>query len=204
MIHQPGALTMIVAQQPDVTDKFTTHLIRVTAKGLVSEGRFPRSELEDVIQELQLALIEQSGNFDPEKATWTTFVKTVVRLAAITLRRRRYAGRRSIPSDTISLNAAVKDADGKTSELGFLLSEEDYHRSRGREFVGHTELVNRACDVQGVLDRLTDDQREICELLKEHPVSEVARLLGISRKKLQLRIDAMREQFREAGLEACF
>jgi RNA polymerase sigma factor (sigma-70 family) len=200
MFHQPGALTMTVAQQPDVTDKFSTHLIRVTAKGLVSEGTFPPSDLEDVIQDLQLALIEQAGNFDPDKATWCTFVKTVIRSAAISLRRHRYAGRRSAPPDAVSLNALLQDADGQPAELGSLVSEEEYRTGRGQDFVSHTEQVELALDVQAVTDGLSDELREICELLKLHSVSEAARMMGMSRKKMLLRVEELRAHFRNAGL----
>lgn len=80
---------MSVTYAPDVTDKFCTNLIRRTARSLVGDGTFPRSDLDDVIQDLTLALLEQAVNFDAEKACWSTFVKKVVRDAGISLRRRQ-------------------------------------------------------------------------------------------------------------------
>lgn len=194
---------MTVAHAPDVTDKFSTHLIRATAKDLVSEGTFPPADLEDVIQNLRLALIEQADNFDPEKASWCTFVKTVIHSAAISLRRHRYAGCRSLPSDAVSLNARIEDVDGQPAELGSLVCEEEYRTGRGQDTVSQTEQVDLALDVQLVTEGLADELREICELLKLHSVSQAARIMGMSRKKMLLRMEELRAHFRDAGLADC-
>lgn len=187
----------------NLTDQFSTHLIRATARELVREGTFPASDLDDVMQDLRLALVEQAGNFDPEKAAWSTFVKTVVRLAAISLRRRRYAACRAAPPDLVSLNVLCDDGDGEPAELGMTISEEEHRTGLGLDHVSHTEQVDLALDVQQATAGLSDELRAICELLQFHSISETARRLGLSRKKLQMRMEELRRHFREAGLAEC-
>jgi len=79
---------MSAATVPDVSDRFTTDFIRKTARALIDDGHFARAEMGDLVQELTLAVIESlKNNFDPSRARWTTFVKTVVRRRATSLLR---------------------------------------------------------------------------------------------------------------------
>ena len=106
-----------MANVPDVTDRFTTQFVRKTAKTLIVDGFFERSEYRDLIQDLTLAVLEGlARNYDPERAKWTTFVKTVVTKRAISLCRAQTAECR----DEVvgSLSSPVSDEDGQMVSLG--------------------------------------------------------------------------------------
>ena len=51
---------MTVIHAPDVTDKFTTQRIRRAAQALVADVTYPSSQLDDLIQDMSLALLEQA------------------------------------------------------------------------------------------------------------------------------------------------
>lgn len=191
---------MIVLHAPDVTDKFTTQLIRRTAKMLVGDGTFPASDLDDVIQELRLALIEQAGNFDPARARWSTFVKTVVRLTAATLRRKQRADFRQAEAGFASLNVMIPDEDGQLVEMGATVGEEEHRTGLGQDFFNHADQVNVALDVQAAIATLPAELQEIAERLKRQSVCEMARELGVSKTTLNRRVAEIREHFRRAGL----
>jgi RNA polymerase sigma factor (sigma-70 family) len=191
---------MTVRHAPDVADKFTTQLIRRTAKMLVSDGAFPASDLDDVVQELRLALIEQAENFDPDRARWSTFVKTVVRLTASTLRRKQRAEFRQAEQGFASLNVLIADEDGQLAEMGATVGEEEYRTGLGEDFVSHTDQVDLALDVQAALSTLPAELQEIAERLKRQSVCEMARELGVSKSTLNRRVVEIREHFRRAGL----
>lgn len=191
---------MTVLYAPDVADRFTSQLIRRTAKALVADGTYPRSDLDDVIQELRLALIEQAGNFDPERARWSTFVKTVVRLTAHSLRRKQQADFRQEEADIASLNTSIVDGDGRRTEIGATVSEEEYRRGVGMGFVSHVEQVDLALDVQAAIDKLPAELREVCERLKYQSPAEIARELSIPKTSVSRRIAQIREHFLAAGL----
>ena len=191
---------MTVLHAPDVTDTFVTHYVRRTANALVEEGTFPRSDLEDVSQELQLALLEQIDNFDPAKSRWSTFAKNVIRMSAISLRRRQRAQCRQGHCELSSLNVTVEDGDGDVVELGATVSEEEHRTGSGQDFISHTDQADQASDLQQVLATVPEDLREIAERLQFHTPTEVRRELGISRTTMQRRLAALRERLREAGV----
>jgi RNA polymerase sigma-70 factor, ECF subfamily len=186
---------------PDINDRFTTQLVRRTAHLLVDEGTFPQSDVDDVAQELTLALLEQFDQFDPERARWSTFVRTVVRSTAISLRRKQRAARRLAPADQISLNTLISDEDGYPTELGSTVSEEEHRTGVGQDLVDHTRQADLSQDIQAVVDSLPAELRQICERLEKHSLSEVAEQLGMSRNTLSRRLKELQEHFREAGLE---
>jgi FixJ family two-component response regulator len=61
--------------------------------------------------------------------------------------------------------------------------------------------VDLACDVSELLSRLPSQLREVAELLGSHPKRQIASQLGISRRTLDRRIDALRAHFAAAGLD---
>jgi RNA polymerase sigma-70 factor (ECF subfamily) len=191
---------MTVTHAPDVTDKFSSQIIRNTAKALVSEGTFRRSDLEDVVQDLRLALLEQAVNFDPEKSKWSTFVKHVVRQSAVSLRRRQRAQRRQGQCELRSLNVRIDDGDGQSAELGATISEEEHRSGRGQACISHTDQADLAMDVQGAMNSLPAELQEICERLKYQTPTEVRRELGITRTTMERRMELLRQHFREAGV----
>ncbi|MBS0210414.1 MAG: sigma-70 family RNA polymerase sigma factor [Planctomycetes bacterium] len=185
---------------PDVTDKVATHFIRNAARALVADGSFPRSDLEDVIQDLQLALLEQSDNFDPDRSRWSTFVKHVVRNTAISLRRRQRALCRQAQGELSSLNVLIADGDGHLIEFEATVGEEEFRTGHGQDFVPHPEQVELALDLAALLGTLSEELREICELLKLLTPTEARRELEISRTTMDRRLVALRELFRAAGV----
>lgn len=196
---------MTVTQAPNVTDKVTNQTIRRTANALVDDGVFPRSDLEDVEQELRLALVEQAPNFNPDKARWSTFVRHVVKMAAISLRRHQKAQRRQGCREVPSLNVLLKDPRemGPPTELGATVSEEEFRTGVGQDFISHTEQIDLSLDVESVLDSLPEGLRDICERLKYQTPTEVRRELGISRTTMNRRLEALREHFRKTGIGEC-
>ena len=193
---------MTVQHAPDVTDRFTTQLVRRTARMLVSEGTFPASSLDDVAQDLHLALIQQAGNFDPDRARWSTFVKTVVRFTAVTLRRKQRADFRQREASFASLNVTITDGDGQLVEMSATVGEEEYRTGLGQGSVEHTDQVNRALDVEQVIATLPAELRDLAERLKHQSVCEIARDLGVSKTTLTRRVVEIRERFRQAGFSA--
>lgn len=183
----------------DVTDKFTTRLIRRKADELVAEGTFPPSEREDVIQNMTLTLLEQSANFDPQRAKWSTYVKETVHRIAVSLRRREDAECRRGRRDVASLSVLIPDEDGQLVELGATVSEAEYDAGLGRQRPSHTDAIDLTLDTQAVIDRLPENLREIAQRLKHQTVSQVAREMSIPRTTLLHHISKIRDAFADAG-----
>lgn len=191
---------MTVVHAPNVTDKFATRFVRRIALKLVSDETYPASDLEDAIQDLTMALVEQVGNFDPDKARWSTFVKQVVITSAISLRRYRQAQMRQSPSELTSLSTKTLDEDGAPTELGNLVDEEEYRAGRGEVFVSHTVRIELAQDVEAFTRRLPAELQELCRRIKaQQELQDIAPAMGMTRRTLQLRIKELQAHFLAAG-----
>ena len=63
------------------------------------------------------------------------------------------------------------------------------------------EYSDLASDVATVIAELSSEDRELCERLQSQPLTEIARELGIARSTLADRLQKLRSQFEQAGLQ---
>jgi RNA polymerase sigma-70 factor (ECF subfamily) len=192
---------MTTTYPPDVTDRFVKKFTRLVARELIAEDVYPESDLEDLVQELQLAVVERAPRFDAERAKWSTFVKTVVRRRAISLRRRQMAECRAGGREVSSLNVTFEDEDGQTTTLANLVREDQSFGYLGRDYQSDEDQAALAMDVATVISKLPTELRELCELLKHGSIADVARDRGIPRTTLRHQLNKIREAFVAAGFE---
>jgi RNA polymerase sigma factor (sigma-70 family) len=192
---------MTTTYAPDVTDNFTRQFVCRVARELVADGVFGKDDLEDVMQDLFTHLIERLPKFDPDKARWSTFVKTVVCRFSISLRRRRQAEcrGRSIPHH--SLAQTIQGPDGERIELAGNVTEEAYDGAYGRDFRSNEACFVLESDVNAVIALLSPADQDLCRRLTEKPLAHVASDLGVSRATLSDRVRRLREAFRAAGFD---
>lgn len=186
---------------PNVCDKFATGYCRKVARSLIGDGLYPQHDLEDLIQELLLALLECREAYDSAKAKWTYFVKTVVDRKAISMRRSRSTESRGNAMVVASLNVLVVDGDGERAELSHQVCLAESGRRRGIEHSDPQAELERSLNVAQVVEQLDEELATICRLLSEKSVAEVARELGMPRTTLISRLAKVRERFVEAGLD---
>jgi len=189
---------MIVKHQLDITDAFTTRLIRRTARQFAADEQ----QREDLIQDLTLALLESMDTFDPERATWPTFVKNVIHRAAISLTRHRNAKRRRPKRAIRSLNTVVADEDGQAVELGSTISEADYYSAKGITNSEDTVLAEREWDLDSALASLPEPLRDLAERLKYQSLGEISEETGMARSTLSHQIGKLRAHLKAADLDA--
>ena len=72
---------------PEPLDNYALQLIRRKARKLIKKNCFSRSDLEDIEQELTLAVLERWDRYDPAKMQPHSFVTMVVDHKAIDLLR---------------------------------------------------------------------------------------------------------------------
>jgi len=146
---------------------------KVRATAAVVSGVIPVSDREDFEQEGVTACLRALPQFDPGRASLRTFIERVVaaRLASIVRRTRRNP--ELVPVDTLSQLPVIGD-DGR------------------REV---------RMSIDGVLESLHDEDRELVGLLLEVSPAEASRELGIPRSTIHDRIQLLRQRFTQAGLE---
>jgi RNA polymerase sigma factor (sigma-70 family) len=188
---------------PDICDPFATKYIRQAARRLIADRVFPRGELDDLVQELRLALLECRASYDPAKARWTYFVKTIIDRKSVSLRRLQSAESRGNMLMVASLNVVVRDGDGQLVELSQQIEQSEGGSRRGIEHTDRQAELERSLNVAAVLELLDPDLAEICHRLAQESLTTVARQLGIPRTTLISRLARVRAKFAAADLDTC-
>lgn len=163
-------------------DEYETNLIRTKAASVVRRGLVPRSDRDDVQQDLALAVIAAGLHRRTDKANTRGLTYAVVQRAFAKILRGRLCLKRA-PTRTSSLDPS--------------------HDARDRA-PSHEEPIDLASDLAGLLAAMPDESRRLVELLMHQTVTEVARTLGVARSTLDYRVRQLRKRFEEAGLHEFF
>jgi len=169
-------------------DCYADPLIRHKARQLVGKAGFTEDDRADLEQELALDLLQRMPRFDPDKAKVTTFMTRVVEHRISTLLAARHAQCRDWRLNQVSLNAPVDDSDQAEDLIHFVPHDSEDVR-----------VMENRLDMERMLASLPDEQRQLCEQLKEHTMAESARILGLPRSTLYGRLNSIRECFAAGG-----
>ena len=149
----------------ELTKGFAGRRIRFRAWQLACTCGFSGSDRPDIEQDLRMALFERIDRFDPERAHWNVFVYTVIERAIASMFSGRQAVLRMAAFESDSLSTLVATEDNEQTMLAQLVLPEDQARINGRAIRHHEDEVDRAEDVETILDMLPDELRDIAERL---------------------------------------
>jgi RNA polymerase sigma-70 factor (ECF subfamily) len=183
----------------ELFDDRALKLIRERVKRLIGRHGFTASDRDDLEQDMALHLLECLRRQQQPIEAPEGFFRKVIAEHAVTLIRRREAEKRD-HRRLSSLHDKVLDEDGEYVERARVVPE-DHVQTRlhtaSRSRLDEVELVD---DVAAVLAKLPPDLRDLCERLKHHSITEVARQLGVPRTTLHDAIRRLRQHFEDAGL----
>jgi len=145
----------------------------------------PWGDVEDVAQDLALAVLAARPRFDPNLGGREEFARVVVERAGANILRGRRAAMRN-PARVCSLATLPEDAEPPDPES---------------VAAGSTDL---ALDVAHLLEQLPEAISNLARALQEHTFAGAARALGIPRTTLYRRLTVLREVFIQAGLRDYF
>jgi len=186
-------------QQCELSDYAIRH-IRHRARQLARTEGFAAQDIEDIRQDLIVDLLERLPKFDPAKATCNTFVARIIDRKVATLIRDRSCEKRDPRREECSLNECIDDGEGGSVEHIQTIAAEEADRWLGRQARPDQETVELALDVEAVINRLPDNLRRLCELLKTGSIADAARAMGVPRTTLNDHVKKLREVFEAAGL----
>lgn len=191
---------MHTTYQPDVTDKFTNDFIRRTVDLLVAEGKVPARDRDDMIQDLRTELLTSLSNFNGDMGRWSTFVKTVINRRVKSLLRRQNSERNGGQETITSLNETIRDADDNPIDQALTIPEDARFPWLVPDRTSDIERTELEMDLETVFQKLSPEDRDLCERLKYQGVREIARELGICRSTLLGRLKKIRRLFERSGL----
>ncbi len=174
------------------------------AKKLVGEFRrrsriLEREEFDDLLQECLTHWIEVRRKLEADPGgPPIAYMARVVRNKLTDLLREHGATKRGADLDTVSLDAAVSDAD----DVPTLADVLEGTTSDGVSDADATSRNDARIDIAKALQQLTPRQRRLCALLGEEGLSikEAAARLRIPRGTLYEEIKRIRKVFAEHGL----
>ena len=180
-------------------DRAEERFIRWMARQMVGQAGFVRDDVEDIEQDMRLAVLQRLPRFDPAKSRRYTFVSMVVRRCAATLLEHRRTGKRNYGDWVQSLNDSVFEEDGTEIEFHETIAT-DHRRPGPHDRHNGDEFRDLVLDVQRVVDSLPGYLRPWCAMLGELDIREASRRFGIPRSKIQRIKAEIRAAFEAAGL----
>jgi len=171
--------------------------VRFKAKQLARRRAIPRMDADDLEQDLMLDLLQRRDRYDPSRASFETFAEYIVnhRIATLTSPTSRLRADRT----TISLDALVGyDDDGDAFSLiditparsGLYADESDEPETRFG--LQHDVIRFRAALKPGL--------RRYADVLGDENVSDAARVAGVHRSTVYVRLAEMRSAAIASGL----
>lgn len=183
---------------------FAARLIRKKAKQLIGRAGYLKADQRDLEQELRLRVWLAFAQFDPARAHWNAYVTTVVERHVATLLEHGRRSKRMQDPNTVSLSELVEDSDQELVELAEMIGPQHQEALTGRYVDSAENQSDLKLDVAQIMAGLPDDLRVLCELLKEHSITEAAEKLGIPRTSASYQLLRLRTIFSEAGFGEFF
>lgn len=172
--------------------------IRGKAREISRHGGFTRSDIDDVRQILSQRICQNVGQYDPEVASFLTFVITMVERYTINIIRHQQAGKRG-RRVTCFLSAVIEE-DGEPTELVNTIGEREQSNRLFLESPNPRTALDASIDLEDAIATLPRDLRRIARLLKVYTPSQLARHLGVPRSTLQYPIAKIRLHLQETGV----
>jgi len=198
---------MGIGNRYDGIDEFAIRLIKKRARQLIGSAGFTPSDVPDLEQELAMDLLTRLPKFQEGRAHRKSFIAVAIKHKAATLVEWRKAAKRDYRKVAFSLDQVFTDEDGKKSDGYDRLDDEklaDPYDGGACTQQDQAEKVALWIDLDRVLQELSPELRQLCKLLSDLPVSEVARRTGLSRDTIYRRIKTLRETFESEGLREFF
>ena len=158
-----------------------------TARQLHRRGAILRNDIDDFAGDLLLHVVRVWPKFDGNKSSDGTFLNSIMRRAAVSLLRKRYARKRN-PGQCVSFDGV--EGESFQTAVDFRLPTPTHHE----------DLADIRHDLEFAMDQMTDELRAYCALLMVMTRFEIVRMLHMSRYQVAARICEIRQHFEEMRL----
>jgi DNA-directed RNA polymerase specialized sigma24 family protein len=168
-------------------DPFIINQVRYHSRSLIRHPAIHGMEVEDIEQELMLDVLSRTQAYDPEKASWRTFVDRILNHKIANLIEDAKALKRGGGVRAISLDALLENPEGENDELPDPAGDP-------------TEAMHLAIDLKQAMQALPKPLVVLMFQLGEHNPSELSRMTRVPRATLYGPINTLRGTLREQGV----
>lgn len=191
---------MCRTQEPhEVVTDYARNLIRLKARQLARRPEFRTCDQQDIEQDLWVRLLSQAQRFDPARGSVNAFIVCVVSSGVAMLVRKRKRGLRSPDADAQSLDLGTVDSEGQPVPLREAVSTADVDRRTGGMSRPDEDVRDENEAFVAAQQLLSPLQLKVCDQLATGNTAHAARVLGLTRRKLQANVAAIRQPFEQAG-----
>ena len=171
-----------------VIDDYVLARIDYRVKRLAIRLDLSDDQRDDYAQTMAAAVLSAASTFDQTKAQWRTFVSRVLDNCIKAASRSEINRRHRACSCPISFDDIAEGSEPVVNE--------------GRKGqITEVERVDMALDVQQIVSRMPRHLQQVCELLGDCSVSEIAKIIGKNRTSVYRNINTIREIFIEADYD---
>jgi len=162
----------------NILNDYAIDQIEFRARAIGRQQGLSLDDIEDLRQDLTLAVLDLGDRFEPDTASHATFISSVLDWVV----QKRVRDEEPEPADVDDLDDEEEPVtnDPRNGEMSFF------------------DGINQAIDIADVIESMPPELREICTLLKNHSVSEVCDHLGIGYAKLHRQVARIKQIFQES------
>lgn len=183
----------------DGIDNYARDVIRYRAKKLIGRAGFTLDDLEDIEQDLTMDLLQRMKQYDPNKAQFNTFVDRIVDHKIANLIRDRSTRKRDYRMKSSADDLRLEDREGIWNLLMETTSSDSYFERMGYQERSMEEQHDLQIDLELLFAGLSENERQLLELLKQMTLTDAARELGVPRTTLDYRLGRLRKLFLNRG-----
>jgi RNA polymerase sigma-70 factor (ECF subfamily) len=195
-------VTLPEPQATPVLTKFVFKLVKRKARQIVGKTGYTLDDVDDIQQELVLDLLEQLPHYDPDLASYNTFVVRVVDRKVCKMLRHRRMEKRDYRRETGSVYDQMYTGGDQAMQRIEAITEKEHDRRLGISRMPQEERSHLEIDVRMLLEDLPPDLRRAAELLKTMSVNQAADEIGIPRSTFYLNyLEPLRDIFQSEAMD---
>lgn len=181
-------------------DGYAGRLIAWKVRRLVRSRRLPAADCQDAEQDLAIRVLRSASKFNPERATWATFVSRVIDNGIATILKARSALKRGHGHRHLHLDEGIDDEEARGIPGWRKFDELAYIRMTSAIRRIEVERLDLHLDLETALGALTSREQVLGELLSRLRIAEVSRSTGTPRTTVYDEIERLRSKLEDAGL----
>jgi RNA polymerase sigma-70 factor (ECF subfamily) len=173
-------------------DGLATRCVRRKVATMLNWVGFTQLDAEDLEQELTLAVIQRLPKYDPTRARLSTYLSSVVRVAALAMIRRRRTAQRNHGRPPASLDAPRQPGRGRTLTRAQGTGQAQARRHLTVATRSEEDVVAMQHDMAIAVASLDPDLAEVCRDV----------MSGRRRQVCGEGLEQIRDRFRQSAIDA--
>ena len=170
---------MDTPQNKNELTPYALNLIHQKARKLIGKAGYNESDFEDIKQDLTLEVVRCLPKFNPDKATYNTFIDRVIEGKICKLLRYLKCAETRLSPGSVFVQRGNLRRIRRIVQRAYTLGQDEHDQRTGRYSRSQGERTDMELDIKMALEALPPKLRKIAIMLQSYSISEAAKKLGI-------------------------